>query len=140
MSSYITELKINGQIRTLNFNNYGREALARFYGKDALSITQELSRSWNESLLILAADCVYWGLVGDYRVNRRTVDFTIQDVTKWLEQADDNELAPAIKVFLDSVKDRVIVAVSEAAKEEAKDEANVSADESEEKKISAGRS
>jgi hypothetical protein len=131
---YIAELKINGQIRTLNFNNYGREALARFYGKDPLTIQAELAQAWSESLLILAADCVYWGLVGDYRANRKTVDFTIQDVSAWLQYMEDEELAPVISVFLNSIKDRLILVLNNLGK------AQVQEQEDDEKKNTVGKS
>lgn len=115
--SYIAELKINGQIKTLNFNNYGREALARFYGKDPLTVQMELSQAWSDSLLILAADCVYWGLVGDYRVRRKTIDFTIEDVTEWLQHMEDADLVPVITVFMSSLKDRLLLALNSIQQE-----------------------
>lgn len=131
--SYVTELNINGQVRTLNFNNYGREALARFYGKDTLEIVQSLSEAWNDSLLILAADCIYWGLVGDYRVNRKPIDFTIQDVSKWMQNMEDDEIAPVVKIFLASIKDRVFVKLPKVVTDTAKES-------EEEKKILVGKS
>lgn len=107
----VTEINIGGKLRTVRYNAWFREALGRLYDVDPLQATAKLAEEWKQSYMTAAADVIYCGLVGDARVMRRPVDFTIQDVCQWMEFMTDDEIAPALKVFLDSQQDRSILPV-----------------------------
>lgn len=95
----ITEIELGGQIRTLAFNNYSKEALGRLYGIDPMEATQKMSSDWSESLLTLACDVIYCGLIGHCRLTRASVDFKIKDVSEWVASGDEREIAKALNAW-----------------------------------------
>lgn len=105
----ITEIKLNGVVRTVRFNGYAREALGRLYSADPLEAASKLMEVLKESALAASSDLIFCGLVGDYRVRRQPVDFTAEDVALWVGEATDQEVATAVSAWLASVQERVIL-------------------------------
>jgi len=103
---FIAEINLGGVVRTVNFNNHFREALGRMYDLDPLEAIRKLAGMWEVSYTAAAEDVIYCGLIGQCRFMRQPVDFTVQDVSIWLESAKDKDVAPALKVFLASQAER----------------------------------
>lgn len=112
---YTADIKLGGVIRTVNFNGHFREALGRLYDTDPLEAVRQLADTWRESYRCAAEDVIFCGLVGNCRFMRQPVDFTVQDVSIWLDSSTDEELAPALKVFFKSQEDRPLFHVEQLA-------------------------
>jgi hypothetical protein len=112
---YTADIKLGGKVRTVNFNGHFREALGRLYDIDPLEAIKRLAETWKDSYTSAAEDVVFCGLVGNCRFMRQPVDFTVQDVSIWLESANDADLAPALKVFFKSQEDRPLFHVEQLA-------------------------
>ncbi|QJB39727.1 hypothetical protein HF324_18435 [Chitinophaga oryzae] len=74
--SNIIEVQLGGALRTLRFNNWQKEALGSILGKDPLVAGKTLAKKAKESPLDALCDLVYTGLVGNYRIQRKNLDFT----------------------------------------------------------------
>jgi len=111
--SYVTEMHVGGELRSLRFNNWCREALGMLYGTDPMDAIVKLSESWKESYLNTAVDIIYCGLVGDLRVRRAPINFTINDVALWMEDMEDAAMVPALKLFFKSQEDRILIKMPE---------------------------
>lgn len=125
--SYIMEVKLNGQVMTVDFNNYAREALARIYQCGEMEISQVILEEWTQSYLAATEDVIFVGLIGYNRSIRKRVKVTIEEVQGWVQGASAEELvilAEAVKLFFKSQTDRIIlperVRESEEAAEEVK--------------------
>ncbi|WP_343692763.1 hypothetical protein [Chitinophaga sp.] len=102
MSSGIIELELGGKARTLRFNNWQKEALGKIVGTDPLEAGQLISSKLNESPLLVVCDLVYTGLIGNYRVQMKDLDFTRQDVAEWIGDADNAILGKVFDAWLDA--------------------------------------
>lgn len=100
--SNIIEVQLGGGLRTLRFNNWQKEALGNILGKDPLIAGKILAKKAKESPLDALCDLVYTSLIGDYRVQRKNLDFTPATVAEWLGEADINELGAVFTAWLDS--------------------------------------
>lgn len=109
----IVEINIGGQLRTLAFNNYAKEALGRLYGVDPMESTRKLAAEWGESILTVACDVIYAGLVGQCRLNRTPVDFTIQDVSGWVAEGAEAEIGKALNAWSGTEEVRKLIKGSE---------------------------
>jgi hypothetical protein len=103
---FIAEISLGGIVRIVNFNNHFREAVGRLYDLDPLEAIRKLAGMWEVSYTAAAEDVIFCGLVGHCRFMRQPVDFTVQDVSLWLETAQDEDIAPALKVFITSQIER----------------------------------
>lgn len=115
------EIMLGGQLRTLRFNNYQKEALGKLYGSDPLESSQKMIEKWGESTLRIAGDLIYTGLIGAYEVKLKDRDFTREEVAEWVGDASDAELAMVIKAWqeTDSVRE-IIKSVTNGTDTEAK--------------------
>lgn len=109
----IVDIKIGGKVRTLEFNNYAKEALGRVYGVDPMDSAEKMSKEWAESLLTVACDVIYCGLIGHYRVNRQTVDFTLGEVSRWVAEGEESEIAKALNAWGSTESVRKILRIEE---------------------------
>jgi|GEM_PF-2186593 len=116
----IVEIQIGGKYRTIRFNNWQKEALGKLYGADPLEAGQKMVERWGDSLLSLAADLVYTGLIGDYRVKLKDLDFTREQVMEWVGDADDKELATVINTWSETEAVRTLIKATNGTETEGK--------------------
>ena len=105
----IIEIQLGGKLRSLRFNNWQKEALGKLYGSDPLEAGQKMIEKWGDSLMSLAADLVYTGLIGDYRIKLRDIDFSREDVMEWVGDAKDSDLAQVINTWSETEAVRSII-------------------------------
>lgn len=102
-------IKLGGQLRSLRFNNYQKEALGKLYGKDPLECAKIIADKWETSLMRAGADLIYTGLIGDYEAKLKDLDFTREDVAEWVGDASDEDVAAAIKAWWEVNQVRLII-------------------------------
>lgn len=107
--SVILQLQLGGQLRTLKFNNWQKEALGNILGKDPLQAGKTLSKKAKESPLEAVSDLVYTGMIGAYRSRKADVDFTEADVFDWVGEADYKELATVFDAWVESTGLRKLI-------------------------------
>lgn len=105
----ITEIQLGGKYRTIRFNNWQKEALGKLYGADPLEAGQKMLERWGDSMMSLAADLVYTGLIGDYRVKLRDIDFSREEVMEWVGDATNEDMATVITVWSETEAVRSIL-------------------------------
>jgi len=96
----ITEIKINGTIKSLKFGNYALYEYTKLTGADIGNI-KEIGENYTQ--LDLATDVIFCGLIGACRVNKEVVDFTREDVSVWIDDVSQLDQLNAIKEFYASV-------------------------------------
>lgn len=106
----IIEITLGGKLRTLDFNNWQKEELGKLYGVDPLDLTDKFVKAWNESLLTVSCDLAYTAMVGDYRVRRQPLDFTIEDVYRWGADATNVDMANVLNAWTDTQAVRDLMA------------------------------
>ena len=92
----ITEIKINGTIKSLKFGQYAVHEYINLTGVEIGSI-KEVGEDYTQ--LDLATDVIFCGLVGACRVNKQVVDFTREDVAVWIDDVTILDQLKAIKEF-----------------------------------------
>jgi hypothetical protein len=88
------EIKLGNEVRGLRFGNYALMTYNSLTNTDALSV-KELDETYQ--YIDFVRDIVFCGLKGWYKVNGKLCDFTINDVTEWVDTMDFNN----IKVIVD---------------------------------------
>lgn len=116
----ITEIQLGGKYRTIRFNNWQKEALGKIYGADPLEAGQKMLERWGDSMMSLAADLVYTGLIGDYRVKLRDIDFSREEVMEWVGDAKNEDLATVINAWSETEAVRSIIKSNNGAPAEKK--------------------
>ena len=105
----ITEIQLGGKYRTIRFNNWQKEALGKLYGADPMEGGQKMLERWGDSMMSLAADLVYTGLIGDCRVKLRDIDFSREEVMEWVGDARNEDLAQVINTWSETEAVRSII-------------------------------
>lgn len=105
----IVEILLGGKYRSIRFNNCQKEALGKLYGADPLEAGQKMMERWGDSTMSLAADLVYTGLIGDYRVKLRDIDFSREEVMEWVGDAKNEDLAQVINTWSETEVVRSII-------------------------------
>jgi len=108
----ITEIQLGGKYRSIRFNNWQKEALGKLYGADPLEAGQKMLERWGDSMMSLAADLVYTGLIGDYRVKLRDIDFSREEVMEWVGDAQNEDLATVINAWSETEAVRTLIKAS----------------------------
>lgn len=92
------QIHLNGEMRTLEF---GKFYFLKFYGEatggDPLNLSEILVKPEKEFDLVCAL--VYAGLKTDYKVNRRSIDFTREDVENWIGEKETSEVTEFINRY-----------------------------------------
>lgn len=107
--SGIIEIKLGGKLRTLQFNNWQKEALGKLYGVDPLEVATKFAIAWADSLLTVSCDLAYTAMVGDYRVRRQPLDFTIDDVYAWAADASNEDMAKVLEGWTSTQEVRELI-------------------------------
>ena len=107
--SGIIEIQLGGQVRTLRFNNWQKEALGKVLGQDPLKAAKTLSARAKDSIIDVIFDLVYTGLIGAYRAQRKDIDFTEAEVGEWVGDAENAALAGVFDVWIDSIGVRKLI-------------------------------
>lgn len=94
------EVKLGGEVKQLKFGNYALEVYTKLTGSDIGTI-KEVGENYSE--LDCTTDVAYAGLVGNYRVKGKVVDFTIDDVREWIDDVDFQTQAQILTAFYNSI-------------------------------------
>lgn len=105
----IIEIQLGGKYRTIRFNNWQKEALGKIYGTDPLEAGHKMMERWGDSLVSLAADLVYTGMIGDCRVKLKDVDFSREQVMEWVGEAKNEDLAQVINTWSETEAVRSLI-------------------------------
>ncbi len=114
--SGITEINLGGKIVTLRFNNWQKEALGKLYGTDPLEAGRKMQERLEESILLVSCDLIYTGMVGNYRVQLKDIDFTIDQIVEWVADADNADIARVFNEWLGSSGQRNLLPGADAGK------------------------
>lgn len=117
--SYLT-VNIGGKERGVAFGNVFREELGKLYSKDPLEAVEQLRDTWGQSYTIAAIDIFYCGMRADCLLSRQSIDFDLNQVSRWFDDATDAQIAPILQAFLKSQADRPIIKMNGTEEGEAK--------------------
>jgi hypothetical protein len=96
----ITEITLNGEVKELRFGNYAFEKYNKLTGTNAGAI-KELNEDYLQ--LDMVADIIYCGLFGSYRVNKKVIDFTIDEIKQSMDSISYIDQLVVIREFMSCV-------------------------------------
>lgn len=114
--SGIIEIQLGGDLKTLRFNNWQKEALGKILGTDPLAAGKLIVERIKESYLLVACDLIYTGLIGNYRVQRKDIDFTMDDIVIWVGDAANDEITVVFDAWIESTGLRDLLPGNDSAK------------------------
>lgn len=97
--SKIIKATLGGQQRTIDV---GKFWFVKFYGEvtgnDPINSSSFILTP--EKQFAFVVHVVYAGMLTDYKVNNRDVDFTLQDVENWIGASEDDVIAPILESYI----------------------------------------
>lgn len=96
----MTIINIGGKNRTLRFGNYALMAYNALTQTKALEI-KEINETYQH--IDFVRDVIYCGLVASHKVSKEEIDFTIDDVTIWVDEMDLSNIEIVIKDWTSSI-------------------------------------
>lgn len=108
----------NGKLKTLRFNNYAKEEVLNLYGhKQDIEKTNELlNAEFKAHHTRVVKKLVYAGLVGNYEALNKDIDFTMEDVSEWVADMPEDDMALVITSYMQCQAPKVIEEFQEEAK------------------------
>lgn len=114
--SGVIEIKLGGKTVTLRFNLWQKDALGSLYGTDPLDALSKIQARAKDSVLLVICDLIYTGMIGNYRVQHKDIDFTIDQIIEWVGEAENVDIAAVYPAWLDSIGIRNLLPGEEASK------------------------
>ena len=93
----VIEVTLNGEVKELRFGNYAFEKYNKITGTSA-GFIKEINEDYLQ--LDMVADIIYCGLFGQYRVNKKVIDFTIDDIRNSMDSISYIDQLKVIKEFM----------------------------------------
>lgn len=101
----------------LRFNNYCNSELEKIFVKDGVSNIEE---EYNNNSAFTAMRIIYCGIVGYYHSILEIMPFNMKQIAEWFADANTNDIANAISVFIESKKVKDVYPNKEMTKQPTK--------------------
>lgn len=95
----LIEITLGGEVRTLKFGNFALLTYNQLTSTNAGEVKQ---MSDEYSYMDFIRDITYCGLKNWYKIQNKTFDVTLEDITLWIDDANLNDLQKVLLCWIES--------------------------------------